>query len=203
MTVAPAPLPESVYPSLWRASQLARGQQSTVDTGYPALPHELPGGGWSIGALVEVLSERPGSGEIRLLAPALATLKQPVALVDPPCESSAQGLADAGISPSQLLRIRAKRTSEQLWSAEQILKASSCGAVLLWQAHVREDALRWLPLAGRSSSSLFYVFRPKLVDKDASPSELRISVRPMEDGVCVDIVIRKGPRFEGELTITM
>jgi hypothetical protein len=82
MNVTPAPLPESIHPSLWRASQLARGQQSTVDTGYPALSQELPGGGWPIGALVEVLSEQPGSGEIRLLAPALRVLNLPVALVE-------------------------------------------------------------------------------------------------------------------------
>jgi protein ImuA len=203
MNIAPAPLPESIHPSLWRASQLARGRQSTVDTGYPALSQELPGGGWPIGALVEVLSEQPGSGEIRLLAPALGALKQPVALVEPPCEPSVQGLAYAGIPPSQVLRIRAKRTGDQLWSAEQILKASSCGAVLLWQTHVRTDALRRLLLAARSSTSLFYVFRPTRAGKDASPAELRIAVRPVEEGVCVDIVKRKGPQFEGELALTV
>jgi hypothetical protein len=80
MNIAPAPLAESIHLSLWRASQLARGRQSTVDTGYPALSQELPGGGWPIGALVEVLSEQPGSGEIRLLVPALGAIKQPVAL---------------------------------------------------------------------------------------------------------------------------
>jgi protein ImuA len=201
MNVTPAPLPESIHPSLWRASQLARGQQSTVDTGYPALSQELPGGGWPIGALVEVLSEQPGSGEIRLLAPALRVLNLPVALVEPPCEPSVQGLAYAGILPSQVLRIRAKRTGDQLWSAEQILKASSCGAVLLWQAHVRPDSLRRLLLAARSSTSLFYVFRPTRAGEDASPAELRIAVRPVEEGICVDIVKRKGPQFEGKLTI--
>jgi cell division inhibitor SulA/protein ImuA len=68
---ARAPLPELIHPSLWGASQLARGRLSTVDTGYPVLSHELPGGGWPIGALTEVLAQAPGSGELRLLAPAL------------------------------------------------------------------------------------------------------------------------------------
>jgi protein ImuA len=114
-----------------------------------------------------------------------------------------QGLAYAGIPTGQVLWIRAKRTGDQLWSTEQILKASSCGAVLLWQAHVRPDALRRLHLAARSSTSLFYVFRPTRAGKDASPAELRIAVRPVEEGVCVDIVKRKGPQFEGELIITV
>ena len=200
---AQAPLPESIHPSLWRASQLARGRLSTVETGYPVLSHELPGGGWPVGALVEILAQHPGSGEMRLLAPALGALKQPVALVEPPCEPSIQGLAYAGFAPAQLVLVRAKSTSDQLWSTEQILKAGTCGAVLLWQTHARADALRRLLLAARSSTSLFFVFRPMHASSDASPAELRIAVRSAEEGVCVDIVKRKGPRFEGELTIAV
>ncbi|MGV4712386.1 translesion DNA synthesis-associated protein ImuA, partial [Burkholderia pseudomallei] len=46
---------ESLHPSLWRGSQLARGGPRTVDTGYAALSVELPGGGWPLGGLVELL----------------------------------------------------------------------------------------------------------------------------------------------------
>jgi protein ImuA len=203
MNLAPAPLSERIHPSLWRASQLARGRLLTVETGYPALSQELPGGGWPIGALVEVMTEHPGSGEIRLLAPALGASNRTVALVEPPREPSVQGFAYVGIPPSQVLKIRAKRTSDQLWSAEQILKASSCGAVLLWQTHVRSDALRRLLLAARSTTSLFYDFRPTRASIDASPADLRIAVQPVEECVRVDIVKRKGPRHEGELTVTV
>ncbi|GJH36089.1 hypothetical protein CBA19CS91_25050 [Paraburkholderia hospita] len=41
-----------------------------------------------------------------------------------------------------MLLVRAKRTGDQLWSAEQMLKASTFGAVLLWQTFARSDALR-------------------------------------------------------------
>lgn len=41
--------PETVHPSLWRASQLARSGLRTVDTGYAALSAELPGEGWPLG----------------------------------------------------------------------------------------------------------------------------------------------------------
>ncbi|MFP3559256.1 translesion DNA synthesis-associated protein ImuA [Paraburkholderia sp. SIMBA_049] len=197
------PLPESIHPALWRASQLARGRVSTVDTGYPVLSHELPGGGWPVGALTEVLARTPGSGEIRLLAPALGSLKAPVALVEPPCDPCVQGLAYSGVQAEQILLVRAKRSNDQLWSAEQILKASTCGAVLLWQPHVRADSLRRLLLAARSSTSLFFVLRPAHAATDASPAELRIVVRPAEEGVTVDIVKRKGPKFEGDLTINV
>ncbi|MPW18177.1 translesion DNA synthesis-associated protein ImuA [Paraburkholderia sp. CNPSo 3157] len=200
---AQAPLPESVHPSLWRASQLARGRLFTVETAYPALSHELPGGGWPVGALVEILAQHPGSAEMRLVAPALGALDRPIALVEPPCDPSIQGLAYAGFAPGQLMLVRAKSTSDQLWSTEQILKAGTCGAVLLWQTHARADALRRLLLAARSSTSLFFVFRPVHARTDASPAELRIAVRSAEEGVFVEIVKRKGPRFEGELTVTV
>jgi len=52
---APPPLPEAIHPSLWRASQLARGRGRTVDTGYAVLSAELPGGGWPIGVLIDLL----------------------------------------------------------------------------------------------------------------------------------------------------
>jgi cell division inhibitor SulA/protein ImuA len=203
MDTVHTPLPESIHPALWRASQLARGRVTTVDTGYPVLSRELPGEGWPIGALTEILAQSPGSGEIRLLAPALGSLTAPIALIEPPCEPCVQGLAYSGIPAERLLLLRAARSNDQLWSAEQILKASTCGAVLLWQTHVRKDSLRRLLLAARSSTSLFFVFRPILAAADASPAELKVAVRPAEDGVSVDIVKRKGPKFEGDLTINV
>lgn len=50
--------------TLWRGSQLARGGPRTVDTGYAALSAELPGGGWPVGGLVELLVPHAGCGEI-------------------------------------------------------------------------------------------------------------------------------------------
>lgn len=140
---------------------------------------------------------------MRLLAPALRSLNAPVVMVEPPRAPCVQGLAYAGIPAEQLLLLRAKRSNDQLWSAEQILKASTCGAVLLWQTHARPDALRRLLLAARSSTSLFFVLRPIHAAADASPAELRIAVRPAEEGVSVDIVKRKGPKFEGDLTVNV
>ena len=127
-----------------------------------------------------VLAQASRSGEIRLLAPALGSLKAPAALVESPCDPCVEGLAYSGIPAEQVLLLRAKRSNDQLWSAEQILKASTCGAVLLWQTHVRADSLRRLLLAARSSTSLLFVFRPILSASDASPAELRVAVRPAE-----------------------
>ncbi len=83
MSASPIPL-ESLHPSLWRGSQLARGGSRTIATGYPALSAELPGGGWPVGGLVELLVPHAGCGEMRLLAPGLAGTvaeSRPLALV--------------------------------------------------------------------------------------------------------------------------
>ena len=64
---------EDIHPALWRGSQLARGAQRVVPTGHDRLSRELPGGGWPRGALIELLTRQSGVGELRLLAPALAS----------------------------------------------------------------------------------------------------------------------------------
>ena len=97
---------------------------------------------WPIGTLTEVLTQATGSGGLRLLAPALGSREAPVAFVEPPCDPCIQGLAYSGIQAGHVLLVRAKRTGDQLWSAEQMLKASTFGAVLLWQTFARSDALR-------------------------------------------------------------
>jgi hypothetical protein len=43
---------EDIHPSLWRGSQLGRSTGIAVDTGYPALSEQLPGGSWPRGALI-------------------------------------------------------------------------------------------------------------------------------------------------------
>src|SRR5689334_4298485 len=67
--------PAMLHPSLWRArSGGAAGQNAVLPSGFPALDAELPGGGWPVRTLTELLLPQPGVGEIRLLAPLLAPL---------------------------------------------------------------------------------------------------------------------------------
>jgi protein ImuA len=186
--------PEDVHPSLWRASQLARGGMRTVDTGYAALSAELPGGGWPIGALVDLLIQQPGVGEIRLLRPALVALaKRPIALVQPPHLPNAPAFAYLGVPLEQLIQVRAPKTADALWSAEQILRAGTCGALLFWASYVSTASLRRLHLAAQSSETLFVMVRPLAAAQDASPALLRLAVRSEGDGISVDIVKRRGP----------
>ncbi|CAB3795222.1 hypothetical protein LMG28614_04126 [Paraburkholderia ultramafica] len=195
---------ESIHPALWRGAQLARAHGRTVDTGYAALSAELPGGGWPLGALVELLVQQPGIGEMRLLKPALAELSAlPVVLLQPPHIPNSLAFSYLGLPVDRLIRLRAPKTADALWCAERVLQAKSCGALILWQQHIRTEALRRLHLAAQASETLLVLMRPLASAQDASPATLRLAVRPANDGLVVDVIKRRGPTRMETLPITL
>jgi protein ImuA len=146
-----------------------------------------------VGGLIELLVQQPGIGEIRLLHPALSAIAmRPIALMNPPYVVSALGFAHFRIRPEQLLLLRTGKTADTLWSAERILHAGTCGALVLWDQHIRPESLRRLYMAAQSSPTLFLLMRPLAAAQDSSPATLRLALRPNEDGVLVDIIHRRG-----------
>jgi protein ImuA len=204
MAALPQQSLESIHPALWRGSQLARAHGKYVDTGYAALSVELPDGGWPLGTLVALLVQQPGVGEVRLLQPALAAVsKRPIALLQPPQTPNALAFAYMGLPLEKLMLVRAPRTADALWSAEQMLKAGSCGAVVLWQQYVRSESLRRLHLAAQSADTLFLMIRTITSAPDSSSATLRLGVRPADDGIAVSIVKRKGPMRAETISIVL
>ncbi|MBY4672284.1 translesion DNA synthesis-associated protein ImuA [Burkholderia multivorans] len=196
--------PETIHPALWRASQLARSSSRGVDTGHAELTAELPGGGWPAGALVELLTQQAGIGELRLLAPVLARSSgRPIMLIQPPHGLQPLALSYWGVDPSSFVLLPAPRTADALWAAEQALRAGTCAAVLLWQSNVRADALRRLNLAAQSGSALFFLFRPAAAARDASPAPLRLALAPKRDGIEITFVKRRGPARDTPLFVPL
>lgn len=196
--------PEALHPALWRASQLGRAVTRCVDTGHPALSMQLPGGGWPTGALTELLTQQAGIGELRLLAPALSQVgKRGVVMLEPPHPPQAIALAGLGVAPANLIWLRAKTTADTLWAAEQVLRSGSCGALLMWQAHARPEALRRLHLAAQAGETLCFVFRPVAAAQDASVAPLRLSLRPAPGGLDIGFVKRRGPNIDQTLFLPM
>lgn len=196
--------PETIHPAVWRASQLARPVGRTLATGYPELASELPGGGWPVGTLVELLARQPGVGELRLLRPALlAASSRPVALIQPPHIPQALALTNWGLPAQQIMWIRGQRTADTLWATEQLLRAGTCGAVLLWQQHIRPDSLRRLHLAAQSGESLFCLMRPLACARDASPAPLRVAISPADGGIEVTFLKRRGPQQDAPLLVRL
>jgi protein ImuA len=195
---------EEIHPSLWRASQLARGRGRVLDTGYAALSAELPGGGWPVGALIDLLVQQAGVGELRLLRPALSAAGNlPVAFVQPPHTPDGLGLSYIGLSIGQVLSVKTRKTADALWATEQILRAGSCGALVFWTQYAKSSSLRRLHLAAQSSGTLFVMVRPLAAARDSSPALLRLALRPSSDGLAVDIVKRRGPARAEPLSIPL
>lgn len=199
---SPAPAPEAIHPSLWLASQLARGGARGVASGHAALDAELPEGGWPGGALVELLLPQAGVGELRLLAPALAPPARRdrpaaaagrIALLQAPHAANAPGWTRMGVAASRLLQLRAQSPADACWAAEQVLRADSCQALLMWQPRIRADSLRRLHMAAQGGGTLFFLFRPLSCAREASPAPLRLALRPARGGLEIDFLKRRGP----------
>ncbi|MCY0916220.1 translesion DNA synthesis-associated protein ImuA [Massilia antarctica] len=198
------PTPEQLHPALWRASQLARSAARCVDTGHPALSNQLPGGGWPMGVLIDLLVQQAGIGEVRLLAPALVQVaKRRVVLLQPPHAPQTLALAGLGLAASEVLWVKSKSGPDALWAAEQILRSASCAALLFWSSHVRPESLRRLNLAAQAGETLFFMMRPIAAAQDASPAPLRLSLRPARGGIDVGFVKRRGPQRDDCLFIPL
>ena len=177
-----ADLPPHLARQVWRGGQLGRTAERVVPTGQAALDAELPGGGWPVGGLTELLMEQPGIGELRLLAPALRGLTADgpqaryVALIAPPYLPYAPALAAWGIALERVIWIKAD-ARQALWAAEQTLKHEGVGAVLVWLPKVRADALRRLQVMAQDGQALAFLLRPASAATQSSAAPLRILCR--------------------------
>lgn len=204
MLPSPISTPENIHPSLWRASQLARGIGETVDSGYAALSAELPGAGWPKGALTEILIEHQGTAELRLLQPALASLRQGhIIFLQAPFQPQIGGMAELGLNAAQLLWIRTHKPVDALWAAEHILRSGSCSALLYWQSQMKNEALRRLHLAAQSGRTLFCMIRPLAFAQTPSPAPLRLSLKTTRDGLQIDFIKRRGHQRDSPLHISL
>jgi len=99
-------------PSLWRADS-AQGTPRTLPTGFRRLDERLPGGGWPLDTLIELLLPAHGVGELNLLVPALRALgrqgtgpRRWIAWLGPPHMPYAPALAGAGLDPATMLVVQ-------------------------------------------------------------------------------------------------
>jgi cell division inhibitor SulA/protein ImuA len=181
------------HPAIWRGGECARVAPG-VATGYAELDAQLPGGGWPTGAMTEIYADRAGVGEVELVMPAAARLTQSgrwLTLVAPLHVPYAPALAAHGVRLERLLLVRTRDADDNLWACEQALRATCSGAVLLWQDHLHERALRRLQLAAESGSTALFLFRSARV-APATPAALRLHVSRAQGRTIVRILKRRG-----------
>jgi len=194
------------HPGIWRADRGGSASGGALATGFLELDRALPAGGWPVGALTELLCERPGIGELRLVMPALARISREgrwVAWVAPPHIPYAPALAARGIDLSRLLLVKTRADSDALWAVEQALRSGSCGAVLAWPATVDERGLRRLQLAAETGRAWGLLFRAPGHARRHSPAALRMRLEPFSRGVVAQILKCRGRGPSGPLAIEL
>jgi protein ImuA len=175
--------------AVWRADALARHASpgGVLATGHAVLDAQLPGGGWPVGGLCEVLQTHSAQHLWRLLLPALCAaqgsgLQQAgkpapwVVLIGPPLVPFGPALAAQGLDVQHLLLVKVDAPAERLWAAEQALRCGGVAAVLAWLPQVQAAPLRRLQMAAQTHAKLLFVMRPAAALGESSPAVLRLLV---------------------------
>ena len=190
------------HPHLWRAGQLDAAQSAEPST-YASLDAHLPGGGWPLGSVTELLLPRAGIGELQLLAPALARLSNRqrwIIWINPPFVPYAPALAALGIDTSKILLVRTnlpssalpadslsthknaagKQARDALWALERASRSGTCSAALAWldERHLRPQDTQRLQVAAAQGKTLTCLFRPTTALEQASMAPLRLQLEP-------------------------
>jgi protein ImuA len=206
----------SAIEELLAGRYLRRGDEGGTGP-WPALPSGFPeldallSGGWPRGALIELMPDSNGIGELRLLLPVLVRLAASphparpwVVLVAPPCIPYAPALARQGLDLSRLLVVQAASAVDVLWAAEQALRSGLCAALLAWCESAQPVALKRLALAAAEDGALAILFRPPAARRRPSPAALRTQLRPAAgNGLALEIFRNRCGRVPLALVIAL
>ena len=187
-----------------RLERMSGGNQSeeyarpnTIPTGFAEFDAVLPGGGWPVGAITELMPEAQGIGELSLLLPALAQLSRAgryLVWIAPPCLPYPPALERHGLVLDRLLLVQARDARTVLWAAEQALRCPAIGAVLAWPVALDDRRVRRLQLAAETGGSCGLLYRPPAAAQQPSPAALRLRLRALDAGLHVEIQKARGGR---------
>ncbi|GFE87768.1 translesion DNA synthesis-associated protein ImuA [Steroidobacter agaridevorans] len=188
-------------PLLWRAESLASTQDYCIPTGYAALDRAL-GSGWPLPALIEVLCDEHGIGELTLLLALLRRRslvadtagRQIVLWLSPPFDVHAAALTQCGLTPEDHWVCPIPQPSDLQWAMTQALRSGACLAVIAWARHLKPAALRTLKLAAMTGRGVGVLFRSTSEARLASPATLRISLRSSAGALDLSILKMQGRR---------
>lgn len=211
---------------VWAADRIAAAVRATLPSGHEPLDAQLPGGGWPVGALTELLLDQPGHGEWRLLGPLLATLGRGGGrwvAITPPLRPHGPALQALGLDLTQGLWVDAASDTDAAWAAEQALRSAGRAApggasaspvdtartAVLWWSDERQSTLstgtlRRLHLAVQASEALLFVLRPAARAGRSTPAPLRLHASVDPDGptrLRLRILKRRGPPLEAPLLL--
>ena len=185
-------------PNVWRAgdardSGAAYGLEA-IPTGFSQLDAVLPGGGWPANAVVEIITEQWGIGELQLLAPVMSRLNQAqgwLVWVAPPYIPYPPALQNMGIDTRRVIILHPEhKNNDVIWSMEKTLRSAQCAMTLAWPQRVSHTAIRRLQLAAQSGQSFGVLFRNTAAK--TSPATLRLQLTATHNGLKVHLLKIRG-----------
>lgn len=188
---------------LWRARDLKTRRStvysSTQSTGFKQLDELLVDGGWPRAGLLDILCDRYGIGELRLLSSALVRPSSEArwtVLINPPYVPYAPAFQALGINVNDLIVVHPSSHTEALWSLEEAVRSGSSQTVLAWlnERDLQDKQLRRIQAKSKEHEVLSVLFRPLAAEQRPSPSELRLKIEKQtaDRELTVSIVKRRG-----------
>jgi len=193
----------AAHPLLWRGKQVLH-RVPAIGTGHAVLDAALPGHGWPLGAVTELLNDTAGCGELSLLLPALARLSREgrwIIMVDPPWIPYPSALHGHGLALEKLLLVRTKNIAESLWACEQVVRGMAGGAVLAWPNSLSFAELRRLQLAAEHMQKSVFLFRDAKAANAPSPAALRLQLAADDDNLLIRVMKCRGRRPAADIPV--
>jgi cell division inhibitor SulA/protein ImuA len=175
-----------------------------VSSGFRPLDAYLPGGGWPLGALTEILIDDIAHSPLWLVLPGLlrlTALKHHQIWVYPPHIPYPPALASRGINLDKTVILKPRQETDALWAAEQALRSGACSAVLYWPRKLSFTATRRLQLASEVGSTWGLCFRPSHAATMPTTAALRLLFKPTGTGAMLTILKCRGGKTEGKFAI--
>ena len=186
----------------------ARHWQDTVipatSTGYDALDDLLPGNGWPVGAITEILYSVTGIGELRLILPALARLSSEddrwQLWLNSPLPPCAPSLQHWGFNIQRLLLAQAGNPADLCHSLEKSLQCGGTQAAVVWLDKLDKALMRRIQLAAENAQVPVFMLRPERFHNQPSVAALRIQLHSNQT---LDILKRRAGWLVHDLEIDL
>ncbi|MCX5591893.1 translesion DNA synthesis-associated protein ImuA [Alcaligenes endophyticus] len=171
-----------LHPAVWRAHQLPSVVGTTLSSGFSQLDAELPGRGWPVGTLIELIPQHTcGTAELSLLQPCLQALTPAtlIVLLTPPHPPCLQAWYHHGLAQHRLLWLNSDTAADAYWAALQVLRHHQHAFLCYWPAHPLSYAqLRQLHVLARQTQNVLFLMPPASAGQRPSPAPLRVRYRP-------------------------
>lgn len=179
-----------------RASR--QGRFATASTGWQTLDRRLPGGGYPLGAVTELLTAAIGIGELTLLAACLEArlashIHHQIAFVSPPYRLNAPALALGSMDRGRLPVVHCHDDSERVWCVEQMARSRAFTAFVIWGDSLDTTALRRLQLAAEQAVCPVFVYRSLERATQRSPAALRLAITCRNGHQQLQVIKCRGP----------